>query len=207
MKFGKNSGYKKCPRCGNKCLQAQSECEECGLIFSRMEYASNKAAKRKLRHFDTDFVIYTNQYPKDVSYIKLLLLTTFLGITGAHYYYVGKYVKGGLMTACFVYLVFCTIFNAQMVEYLETYYLYLPIGIAAFAWIASLIYVITKKFKVPVTIDMSMATANVVDVEYARKEFNKVTEELKNENLKNKNKKKKNDVVEDVKKSEDGDKK
>lgn len=183
MKFRKNNDYKKCPRCGNKCLKSQSQCEECGLLFQRMEFASNKAAKKKLLHFDNDYVIYTNQYPKDVSYIKLLLLTIFLGIFGGHYYYVGKYIKGGLMSISFVYLVFCTVFNAQMVEYLETYYLYLPIGIAAFSWMVSLVYVILKKFKVPVTIDMSSAR---VDVEYERKKFEQVADELKKENLKNK---------------------
>ena len=100
MNFRRNSGYKRCPRCGNKCLQAQSQCEECGLLFERMEFASNKAAKKKLRHFDTDYVIYTNQYPKDVNYIKLLLLTIFLGITGAHYYYVGIKLYSNVNSAC-----------------------------------------------------------------------------------------------------------
>lgn len=145
--------FKKCPRCGNKCLVSQHECEECGLLFSRLELATNKEAKKKILHFDTDFVVYTKDLPKDVSYIKLLLLTIFLGITGAHYYYVGKFIKGILMSLCFVYLIFCTIFNAQMVEYLETYYLYLPIGIAAFAWMVSIVYVAFKKFKVPVAIE------------------------------------------------------
>ena len=84
--------YKKCPRCGNRCLSAQDRCDECGLIFSRMKYASNKAAKEKIRHFDKDFVIYTNDLPSDVNWLKLLLLTFLTGLVGGHYYYVGKYV-------------------------------------------------------------------------------------------------------------------
>ena len=99
-------------------------------------------------------MIYTNQYPKDVSYIKLLLYTIFFGIFGGHYYYVGKYVKGGLMSASFVYLIFCTIFNTQMVNYLENSYFYLPIGIAGFAWIYSMVCVICRKFRVPVTVEL-----------------------------------------------------
>lgn len=146
--------YKKCPRCGNKCLMAQQECEECGLIFSRMQFASNKAAKKKLLRFDTDFVIYTNQYPSDVSWWKLLIYTFLFGLVGGHYYYVGKYIKGGLMSLSFVYLILCTIFNAQLVELMETMYLYLPIGIMALAWIVSLVYVCSKKFKVPVTLEL-----------------------------------------------------
>ena len=73
----KSAKYKKCPRCGNHCLPNQAKCEECGLIFARMEFASNKAAKKKLLKFDNDFVIYTNQYPADVSYWKIFFLTIF----------------------------------------------------------------------------------------------------------------------------------
>lgn len=155
MKFGSRpKAYKKCPRCLNKCLRQQETCEECGLIFARLQYASNKAAKKKIRHFDKDFVIYTNQYPSDVSWWKLLLLVFLTGLVGGHYYYVGKYFKGALMTTGFVYLVFCTIFNPQMVEALTTYYAYLPIGILGIAWLASLIYVACKKFKVPVIVEV-----------------------------------------------------
>lgn len=154
MKIGKQKSYKICPRCGNKCLLAQQQCEECGLLFSRMQFASNKAAKKKLLHFDNDYIIYTNQLPKDVSYIKLLLYTIFFGIMGGHYYYVGKYIKGGLMTASFVYLIFCTVFNAQIIEYLESYYLFFPIGVAAIAWMISLAFVVMKKFKVPVIVEL-----------------------------------------------------
>lgn len=153
--------HKKCPRCGNKCLMAQETCEECGLIFARLEYASNKAAKEKIRHFDKDFVIYTNQYPSDVSWIKLLLLTFATGLVGGHYYYVGKYWKGALMTIGFVYLIFCTIFNAEMVNALTTYYAYFPIGILGFSWIVSLIYVACKKFKVPVIVEMPVQVQEV----------------------------------------------
>lgn len=155
MIFNKrNSAYKKCPRCNNKCLINQSKCEECGLIFSRLQYASNKAAKKKLIRFDRDFVIYTNQYPGDISYLKLILYTLILGLVGGQYYYVGKYIKGGIMTASFIYLIFCTVFNAQIMEYLAAEYFFLPIGFAAFSWIVSLIYVCTKRFKVPVMVDL-----------------------------------------------------
>lgn len=151
--FNRSKAYKKCPRCGNKCLSQQDKCEECGLIFERLEQSSNKAAKLKLLHFDSDYVIYTNHYPKDISYIKLLLLTIFLGIMGAHYYYVGKFIKGILMSLSFVYLVFCTIFNAQLMQYENNSLFFLPIGIAGICWVVSLIYVIVRKFKVPVMFD------------------------------------------------------
>lgn len=154
MRFRKPKTRKICPRCGNKCLIGQERCEECDLVFSRMQYASNKEAKKKIRHFDTDFVIYTNQYPSDVQWWKILLLSIFTGLVGGHYYYVGKYWKGGLMSAGFIYLVFCTIFNAQMVQALTQYAAYLPISFLGIAWMVSLVFVITRKFRVPVIVKL-----------------------------------------------------
>ncbi len=172
--------YKKCPRCSNKCLIAQEQCDDCGLIFSRMEFATNKAAKKKLLHFDKDYVIYTCNLPKDVKWWKLLLYAFLLGLFGGHYYYVGKYIKGGLMSAGFVYLLFCTFFNGQIFSDPSmsdaTTYLFIPIGIYAFAWIVSLVYVCCKKFKVPVYIDM-----NLERNEKEREEFEKLRKEIRAE--------------------------
>ena len=58
------------------------------------------------------------------------------------------------MTASFVYLIFGTVFNAQIIEYLESYYLFFPIGVAAIAWMISLAFVVMKKFKVPVIVEL-----------------------------------------------------
>ncbi|MBP3619813.1 MAG: hypothetical protein J6J24_04035 [Clostridia bacterium] len=155
MKFAKKKGYKICPRCGEKCLIGQERCNECNLIFSRLQYASNKAAKKKLRKFDNDFIVYTSTFPSDLKYWKLLLLTIFTGLFGGHYYYCGKYIKGGLMTASFIYTLFCTIFNQVIVEQIpggES--MYVLVGIATFSWIVSLCFLLCKKFKVPVIVDM-----------------------------------------------------
>ena len=157
---------------------AQKECEECGLVFSRLQYTSNKAAKKKLRHFDTDFIIYTNQYPNDLSWWKLLFMTFLTGIFGGHYYYTGKYIKGGLMTGSFIYLIFAVIFNAQWSQKSETYLLYLPIGIAGLAWIVSLVYVAFKKYKVPVIVEMPEQEVVDKKVEYDKKNIAKTTNEI-----------------------------
>lgn len=155
MKFQKKEKpFKKCPRCNNKVLANQTRCEECGLLFSRLEFASNKAAKKKLRKFDRDYIIYTNQYPKDVSKIKILILSALLGLFGAHYYYVGKYLKGILMSLGMIYTVFCVIFNPAIMEMSNGSYLFVPIGIMVFSWIISVSYVVFGKFKVPVIVDL-----------------------------------------------------
>lgn len=194
MKMRKN--YKVCPRCGNKCMPNQDKCEECNLIFSRLQFASNKSAKKKIRKFDTDFVIYTTQYPSDVSRIKLVLYCIFLGLFGGHYYYVGKYIKGGLMTASFVYLLFCTIFNPIMAQYEFAFF---PIGVYASAWIVSLVLVLTKKFKVPVIVEVPQET-----VQYSREDIEKAREEIKAESkkLKNQNKNLEEVVVDNIQNEE-----
>jgi len=174
--------FKKCPRCGNKCLANQSKCEECELLFSRLEYASNKKAKKHLIKFDRDYVIYTKDLPSDVQWWKLLLLTIFTGLVGGQYYYVGKYVKGMLMSFSFTLLMFCTIFNAYIVEYIETLYLYLPIGVAGLAWIVSLVYVLSRRFKVPILVDIPFEVKE--DMKSKRADYERVRSEIEIERQK-----------------------
>ena len=188
---------------------AQKECEECGLVFSRLQYTSNKAAKKKLRKFDTDFIIYTNQYPNDLTWWKVLLMTFFTGIFGGHYYYTGKYIKGGLMSASFVYLIFAVVFNAEWSQKSETYLLYLPIGIAGIAWMVSLVYVAFKKYKVPVIVEIPEQEVLDKKVEYDRNEVAKsdgqtteVVVEATDEKLKKKSKKTKKKQSTEVEREE-----
>ncbi len=146
-----NKIFKRCPRCDNKCLLNATKCDECGLIFSRLEFATNTAAKNMIKKGDRSYILYTSDLPKDLSYTKLLIYTLILGLFGAHYYYTGKYIKGILMSAMMAYAIVCLIFNSYLVDYLSI--LYLPIGIGVLAWIISCVYVICKKFKVPVFIE------------------------------------------------------
>ena len=143
--------FKRCPRCDNKCLQTAQKCDECGLLFSRLDYAANTAAKNLIKKGDRDYILYTSILPKDLSYTKLLLYTLFLGLFGAQYYYTGKYIKGFLMSAMMAYAIVCVVFNAYLVDVLSV--LYVPVGVGVLAWIVSCVYVISKKFKVPVSIE------------------------------------------------------
>lgn len=152
MKY-KSSPYKRCPRCDNKCLATHTKCDECGLVFARMDMATNKAAKNMIKRGDRQYVLYTKNLPKDISYVKLLLFSIFLGLVGGHYYYTGKYIKAFLMSAGFAYTLVCVIFNYALQNFMDTYYLYVPIGILAFSWVVSVCYVLIKKFKVPVCIE------------------------------------------------------
>lgn len=142
-----------CPRCGNKCLKSQERCNECDLVFSRLEFASNKTAKRQLIRGNRDFVIYTKELPSDVKRWKLVLYVFLLGLVGGHYFYVGKYGKGILMCLGFIYWISATILNPILANYMEANYLFLPISIYGIAWVVSLIFILSKKFKVPILID------------------------------------------------------
>ena len=145
---------KKCPRCGNKCLLSQSRCEECGLIFSRLDYATNACTKKRIKAGEKEYVIYTNKYPADVKYWKLLLFSIFLGWFGVHHFYVGKYVRGILCIVGFILTLACTIFNAVLLKYIEMI-LFLPMALFALDWLFSITYIILHKYKVPVSLEVT----------------------------------------------------
>ena len=55
------------------------------------------------------------------------------------------------MSAMMAYAIVCVVFNAYLVDVLSV--LYVPVGVGVLAWIVSCVYVISKKFKVPVSIE------------------------------------------------------
>ena len=157
MKIRNNNGTFTCPRCGIKCLTGMESCPDCGLIFSRLEIATNKDAKKKIRRHDKDFIIKTNSIPSDVSYIKLLLLTIFVGIFGGHCFYVGRYTRGIILLINAILLMSYVIFNKYLVD-LDGGRLIAALstigGLFLLVWAYDLIAVIFKKFKIPVAIDV-----------------------------------------------------
>ena len=153
----RNSGTFTCPRCGIKCLTGVESCPDCGLIFSRLEIATNKDAKKKIRRHDKDFIINSSRIPSDVSYIKLLLLTIFVGIFGGHCFYVGRYFRGVVLLINTLLLMSYVIFNNFLVD-LDGGRLIAALstigGFFLLIWAYDLIAVIFKKFKIPVAIDV-----------------------------------------------------
>lgn len=182
---GENSGFKRCPRCGLKVLETADECPDCGLIFSRLEVATNKEAKaKKLRH-DRDFIINTNKLPSDVKFWKLLLLAIFLGPFGAHNFYVGKYLRGSVLLTDFVLIIMCVVFNDSLAAVSEGKLLAAiatVLGIVMLLWFVDLFMIITKKFKVPVAIDIEG------EIIQQKKEYIDSLEEIKNSNEEGKDK-------------------
>ena len=158
MKFReREKAFHVCPRCGLKSLKLQETCPDCGLVFSRLELATNKDAKKLIHRGEKDFIIRTSTLPKDLSYLKLLLLTIFAGVVGAHCFRVGRYWRGAFLLVNFVAIVMYVIFNTQLIAInggglLAT--LTTISGLGMLIWVYDIFAVAFKKFKVPVAIDL-----------------------------------------------------
>ncbi len=166
MKFKREKSTFECPRCGLKCLKGIDSCPECKFVFSRLEIATNKDAKRKIMRHDKDFIVYTNKLPSDVSFIKLLLFTMFLGLFGGHCFYVGRYWRGGLLLLNSVVLVCCAVFNEFLFKIDDGRFIAMIAticGLIMLVWAYDLVTVAMKKFKVPVAIDLESGVKNEVE--------------------------------------------
>lgn len=148
---------KTCPRCGTKVLSVTDECPDCGLVFSRLDIATNKEAKAKKRRHDRDYIINTKKLPSDVSFVKLLLLAIFTGAFGGHCFYVGRYLRGSILLSDMVAVILCVVFNeylagvdgGALIASIST-----VLGLIEFLWFWDIFAIITKRFKVPVAIDI-----------------------------------------------------
>lgn len=147
---------KKCPRCGNICLISQVKCDDCGLLFARVEQATNKAGKVRLARHQKEQVIYLKKCPYDVKKWKLILMTIFLGLFGGHYFYVGRW-KWGLAMLSYFFAVFFmgVVFNAYFLTIWsgQFFSIFGPLtGIYAIVWLNDIRRVCFNSFKIPVSI-------------------------------------------------------
>ena len=132
-------------------------CPSCQLNFTKFNTATNAEAKVAMRAGEKDKVLMRKGLPSDVSRIKLLIITIFLGFTGAHYYYVGRN-KMGLF-----FSIFCGVglINSIITALMETipsgdlYQIFslltLVWGMVGIIWIVDIAKVCLNKFKVPVS--------------------------------------------------------
>ena len=144
----------KCPRCGNKCIETQKKCDECGLVFARLKEATNAEAKKQFFARDRSIVM-TTTLPKDVNKIVLALLCAFLGPFGAHALYVGRYYRGFYMLIWgLLALVYVSVPYPQdwMVQVMSSFPIVLFVGITTLFWFSDFILIVFGKFKVPVAL-------------------------------------------------------
>ena len=158
MKISTNYAKKfTCPRCGLRCYEGIETCPDCGLVFSRLEIATNKDAKQKMRRHDHDFIIMTSKLPSDVSRTKLILYTIFFGVFGGHCFYVGRYWRGATFLTTFIAMFLMVVFNSSLAAIgngallgvLSTL-----LGFIMLMWPWDIFMVVLKKFKVPIAIDL-----------------------------------------------------
>lgn len=149
---------KRCPRCNTKMPKEMAVCPKCRLNYVKFNQATNDEGKRALKLKEYDRVIYRKGCPDDMSRLKLLLLTIFLGFMGIHNYYVGRTRRGIFFTIFFIIgFVYALITNILKLkpsgELWEVFtFLVLIWGIVIFMWIIDIAKVALNKFKIPVSL-------------------------------------------------------
>lgn len=147
---------KKCPRCGTKCNYNEFRCSGCGLIFSRVENGSNQLAKGLILAGKKDQTVKMIGYPKDVNKKKYLLLCGFLGLFGAHNFYVGKYFKAIFQIIMGILSVILTIFSGTFEAYsFIMSFIFVPAGINVFMWLFDFFDGCINKCRIPVAVDFT----------------------------------------------------
>ncbi len=150
---------KRCPRCETKMPAPMRVCPNCQLNFNKFEEATNLEGKRALAMGEKDRVIYRKGCPKDVSKIKLLLLTIFLGFVGVHHYYVGKKWWGLFYTFFFVVgvvnAIIGVVFKVTPTGDLWQLFTLLVMvwGVVLVMWLFDILNVIFNKYRIPVSLE------------------------------------------------------
>ena len=138
-------------------LNDRATCPGCQLNFSKFNAATNAEAKAAMRNGEKDNILLRTGCPGDVSRIKLLLITIFLGFCGAHYYYVGRNKMGVFFSVFFgigIINAILTVFLDSMPKgdlYQVFTLLVLGWGLVLILWIVDIAKVCLNKFKVPVS--------------------------------------------------------
>ena len=151
----------KCPRCGEENFKTQKKCSDCGLIFDRLNYVSNRAGKIAVVRREKENILRVTKWPKDAKKSKALLLCGFLGLVGAHNFYLGRYVKG--FFSLIVTLVACVcIMLENVIDYASFYesFFFLPTGIMFLMWWVDFILIASNKYKIPVALDYEYPEEN-----------------------------------------------
>ena len=147
---------KKCPRCGEKNLEQSLKCVDCGLVFERLSWATNKAAKKIAKKGKKEKVVYVTKVPSDLKKWKLILYVIFTGFMGGHYFYVGRYSKAAIFLLLgTIFIVGFTLSSMSLLQGGLVYFFGLITGGLGIAWLMDILNVCIGKFKIPVYIDIN----------------------------------------------------
>ena len=148
---------KRCPRCETKMPIEIVVCPNCQLNFQKFDNATNAEAKQAIKQGENERVLMRKGRPSDVNFVRLLLITIFLGFTGAHYYYVGRYKMGAFFSIFFavgiVNAIISTLVNATPTGDLYQVFTLLVLvwGFVIMLWIIDIAKVCLNSFKIPVS--------------------------------------------------------
>ena len=187
----KNDSFlKKCPRCKSKCYKHEKKCSDCGLIFERLNYTSNKCAKKLLLKGKYKDTIKTYDWPVDVKKSTALFLCIFLGYTGAHNFYVGRFLKAlisltGFILSIIMVILTDYIYGSTLWNILWLFAL-IPGTCVLWFWFSDLIFILFEKYKIPVAIDDRLYNLKNTIIEDHNKENNNLKEKNKNNGKKEK---------------------
>lgn len=149
----------KCPRCGGKALINQTKCPDCGLVFSKLEYATNKAAGERYKAGERSAIVFVKKTPIDLKKWKLILFGVLLGLFGAHYFYTRRWWWAIFYLLGFALLSVCVIFNGYLVGVADGALidvLAFFVGIYGVCWIFDVVRICLGRFKIPVSIPKHM---------------------------------------------------
>lgn len=149
---------KTCPRCKSVCDINATKCPDCNLNFDKLEYASNKLAKRNFWAKKQDEIIKMPKYPKDVSKPKTILLCIFLGFFGAHNFYLGRYYKAFIqLIVGIIAFTLVAVASATSALYNTLVNIAAPfVGVFAIWWLLDIVAVSFGYYQIPISIDTSL---------------------------------------------------
>lgn len=150
----------RCPKCYGKVDKITKVCQnkKCGFNLNELNEATNFKAKEKMRSGDGDLVIYTTKLPKDISKKNLLLLSGFLGLFGAHYFYIGKMLRGlinlvvSMVGTVFAIFYALNLTGDKVFKYFD-YFSGILFALILVLTISDFINICFNRFKVPVYIE------------------------------------------------------
>ena len=148
----------KCPICGAK-MVAKQLCPYCRITDEQVLNASNAKVPEYRKQYKQDSIHYTTVIPKDISRLKLILFTIFLGIFGAHHFYVHRNVRGIFsivsVSGSFLMLLLGIIFHvtsSAIIFNLIYDIFFLTLTINVIMYLFDVIAVLCKSYKIPVVL-------------------------------------------------------
>ena len=186
----KTKDYKKCPRCKEKLDLFAPICPICGLRFSKVNLATNKAAKVAIKEKRKHHVIYVDKRPSDVSKVKFIISLIF-GWMGMHNIYLGKYFKGWFAFSLFwsymtIFITCATLVDNgymamhtfSVINYVLLSTIALAFAIMLILWFDDILSVIFGRFKYPVSIPKEVQVEAILkDDDNQKQDKNNVEDE------------------------------